>query len=113
MRYVPGKPEAVALGICLAFRFSRELGLVDAASVQRVAAHFAAVGLPTAIADIPGSAPPDAAALMKIMGQDKKVRDGRLTLILVRAIGAAFVSRDVPAQEVRDFLTRQIDAAHG
>ena len=87
--------EAIAIGICLAFQLCRELGLVDAAGVQRVAAHFAAVGLPTTIADIPGAPPPDAAALMTIMGQDKKVRDGRLTLILVRAIGAAFVSRDI------------------
>jgi 3-dehydroquinate synthase len=100
--------EAVAIGICLAFRFSRELGLVDAASVERVAAHFAAVGLPTAIGDIPGSPPPDAAALMKIMAQDKKVRDGRLTLILARGIGQAFVSHDVPAAAVQGFLARQI-----
>jgi 3-dehydroquinate synthase len=102
--------EAVAIGVCLAFRLCRELGLVDAASAQRVAAHFAATGLPTTIADIPGSPPPDAAALMAIMGQDKKVRDGRLTLILVRGIGAAFVSRDVPAQAVQEFLARQIAA---
>jgi 3-dehydroquinate synthetase len=100
--------EAVAIGICLAFELCQELGLVDAASVERVTAHFAAVGLPTRIADIPGGPSPDAASLMKIMGQDKKVRDARLTLILVRAIGSAFVSRDVPTQTVQDFLTRQI-----
>ncbi len=98
--------EAVAIGICLAFELCRELGLIDAAGVERVTAHFAAVGLPTRIADIPGGPSPDAAALMRIMAQDKKVRDGRLTLILVRAIGAAFVSRDVPTQTVQDFLLR-------
>ena len=46
--------EAVAIGICLAFRLSQELGLIDAATVARVEAHLAAVGLPTRIADIPG-----------------------------------------------------------
>jgi 3-dehydroquinate synthase len=100
--------EAVAIGICLAFEFSRELGLVDAAAVERVTAHFAAAGLPTRIADIPGETGPDAATLMSIMGQDKKVRDGRLTFILVRGIGAAFVSRDVEAGTVQAFLERRI-----
>jgi 3-dehydroquinate synthetase len=78
--------------------------------VQRVAAHFAAIGLPTRIADIPGGATPDAAALMTIMAQDKKVRDGRLTLILVRAIGAAFVSREVSAATVQEFLSHRLRA---
>jgi 3-dehydroquinate synthase len=102
--------EAVAIGICLAFELSRELEVVDAASVERVARHLAVVGLPTRIADIPGTPGPNAATLMTIMGQDKKVRDGKLTFILVRDIGAAFVSRDVSASTVQDFLARRIGA---
>jgi shikimate kinase/3-dehydroquinate synthase len=102
--------EAVAIGIRLAFELSRELGLVDAACVERVTRHFAAAGLPTRIAEIPGTPGPDAATLMTIMGQDKKVRDGKLIFILVRSIGAAFVSRDVAAGSVRDFLARRIAA---
>jgi shikimate kinase/3-dehydroquinate synthase len=102
--------EAVAIGICLAFELSNELGLVDAPSVARVTAHLAAAGLPTRIADIPGGPGPDAATLMTIMGQDKKVRDGKLTFILVRSIGAAFVSRDVSVSTVQDFLARRIAA---
>ena len=105
--------EAVAIGICLAFELSRELGLVDGASVARVTAHFAAAGLPTRIADVPGDPGPDAATLTRIMGQDKKVRDGRLTFILVRGIGAAFVSRDVPTARIQDFLARRIGAERG
>jgi 3-dehydroquinate synthetase len=105
--------EAVAIGICLAFDLSRELGLVDADSVARVTSHLAAAGLPTRIADIPGAPGPDAATLMAIMGQDKKVRDGRLTFILVRGIGAAFVSRDIDAANAQDFLERRIRAERG
>jgi 3-dehydroquinate synthase len=100
--------EAVAIGICLAYRLSEELGLTDAATVQRVVAHLRAVGLPTRVADIQGDRSPDAATLMKIMGQDKKVRDGRLTLILARGIGSAFVSRDVSTAKVQDFLARRL-----
>jgi 3-dehydroquinate synthase len=100
--------EAVAIGICLAFRLSEELGHVGGNSVARVQSHFAALGLPTSIADIPGGPPPHAATLMQIMGQDKKVREGRPTLILVRGIGEAFITREVAAPIVLDFLSRHI-----
>ena len=99
--------EAVAIGICLAFRLSERLGLLGNNSVARVETHFAAIGLPIRIADIPGEPAPDAAALLKIMGQDKKVRGGALTLILARGIGEAFITRDVAAKTVLDFLASQ------
>jgi 3-dehydroquinate synthase len=102
--------EAVAIGICLAFELSRELGLVDEASVARVVRHLADAGLPTRIADVPGTPGPDAATLTAIMGQDKKVRDGNLTFILARGIGEAFVSRDVTAEMAQEFLARRIEA---
>jgi 3-dehydroquinate synthase len=100
--------EAVSIGICQAYQLSHDLGLIDAATVERVAAHLRAVGLPTRVADISGDGKPDAATLVKIMGQDKKVRDGRLSLILVRGIGQAFVSRDVSAETVQTFLSRSL-----
>jgi shikimate kinase/3-dehydroquinate synthase len=102
--------EAVAIGICLAFRLCREQGLIDDTAVRRLEAHFNAVGLPTRIDDIPGGAPPDANTLIRIMGQDKKVRDGKITLILVRGIGQAFVSRDAEAGTIHAFLARQLGA---
>ena len=70
--------------------------------------HLRAVGLPTRIADIPGADRPDAAALLALMAQDKKVEGGRLTFILVRGIGEAFVTRDVDAAEVARFLEREV-----
>jgi 3-dehydroquinate synthase len=100
--------EAVAIGICLAFRLSEELGFIGNNSVARVEAHLASAGLSTRIAGIPGGQLPDAANLLTIMGQDKKVREGRLTLILTRGIGEAFITRDVAPQTVLDFLSRQI-----
>ena len=99
--------EAIAIGIGLAFRLSEQLGLVGNNSVARVETHFASIGLPTRIADIPGEPVPDAAMLLKIMGQDKKVRGGALTLILARGIGEAFITRDVAAKTVLDFLAGQ------
>ncbi len=101
--------EGVAIGMCQAFRFSEELGLCPAGSARRVSDHVRAVGLPTTIGDIPGGRA-DAAELLRLMGQDKKVRDGKLTFILARAIGEAFVSREVEPARVLDFLEREIAA---
>ena len=99
--------EAIAIGMAIAFRFSEALGLCAPGASKRVAAHFEAVGLPTRIADIPG-AKPDVEALMRLMAQDKKVRRGKLTFILVRGIGEAFVTSDVAEERVREFLTGEI-----
>lgn len=98
--------EAIAIGMCQAFRFSAALGHCEGAAAGRVAAHFSAVGLPTRVADIPGDKP-DVETTMKLMAQDKKVRHGRLTFILARAIGDAFIARDVPADTVRAFLASE------
>jgi 3-dehydroquinate synthase len=99
--------EAISIGQCLAFRFSVALGYCDAAAADRVAAHFAAVGLPTRISAIPGDKP-DIDAMMKLMAQDKKVRQGKLTFILARGIGEAFIARDVPGDTVREFLSGEV-----
>lgn len=98
--------EAISIGMCQAFRFSHALGHCDALAPDRVAAHFAAVKLPTRIDEIPGDKP-DVDTLMKLMAQDKKVRHGKLTFILARAIGEAFIARDVSAEAVREFLAAE------
>ena len=38
------------------------------------------------------------------MGNDKKVKNGRLNFILVKGIGDAFVSADVPVELVREVV---------
>ena len=95
--------EGVAIGMVLALQFSAVLGHAPAEAAVRVAAHLAAAGLPTRIADIPGEVA-GTEALLDLMMQDKKVQGGRLTFILARGIGEAFVARDVPADVVRRFL---------
>jgi 3-dehydroquinate synthetase len=99
--------EAVALGISLAFGFSAKRGLIDAKEAARARAHLAAVGLPTHLRDVPGGAP-GADVLMDLIAQDKKVKRGALTFILVRGIGNAFIENKVDAAEVRTFLTEKL-----
>jgi 3-dehydroquinate synthase len=99
--------EAVALGMALAFEFSARIGLISAAEAERARAHLAGVGLPTHLKDIPGGAP-GVDELMDLTAQDKKVKRGKLTFILVRGIGQAFIANDVDAAEVRAFLSDKL-----
>jgi 3-dehydroquinate synthase len=99
--------EAVALGCVLAFEFSARKGLIGNAEAARVRAHLAAVGLPTHVKEVAGGVP-SVDALMDLIAQDKKVKRGRLTFILARGIGQAFVANDVDPGEVRDFLSDKL-----
>jgi shikimate kinase / 3-dehydroquinate synthase len=99
--------EGVAVGMACAFRFSRDLGLASGQDATRVEQHLRAVGLPTEIRQIPGLEP-DPEAILAAMRQDKKVERGRLTFILARGIGESFIAKDVPEDDVRAFLLRDL-----
>jgi len=99
--------EAISLGMVCAFEFSARRGLLAAADAVRVERHLAATGLPTHLQQVEGGLP-DAERLMELIGQDKKVKRGKLTFILARGIGAAFIAPDVDAAEVRAFLIEKL-----
>jgi 3-dehydroquinate synthase len=93
--------EAVALGCAMAFRYSAALGLCSTATTERVVDGLAAAGLPTRLEAV-GRA--GAEAMVRRMAGDKKAEGGRLTLILARGIGEAFVERDVDLARLTEFL---------
>ena len=95
--------EAVGVGMALAFRFSAAQGLCSGQDAERATRAIAASGLPTRLADVRAE-PFDADRLVAHMGQDKKAEGGRLTFILARALGEAFVAKDVDPAAVRAFL---------
>ncbi|EJL57589.1 3-dehydroquinate synthase [Rhizobium sp. CF122] len=95
--------EGVSIGMVLAHEFSARMNLASPDDARRVESHLKAVGLPTRMAEIPGTLPP-AEVLMDAIAQDKKVKGGKLTFILTRGIGQSFVANDVPASEVLSFL---------
>jgi 3-dehydroquinate synthase len=99
--------EAVAAGMALAFAFSARQGLLPAAEAERAIRHLTKVGLPTRVRDIPGTLPP-VDYLMDLIAQDKKVKRGMLTFILVRGIGCAFVEAGVDPGTVRAFLSEKL-----
>ena len=111
-RYDPARlvhGEGVAIGMALAFRFSRDLGFCPGQDAGRVEAHLKAVGLPTRMRDIPAL---DAGVgdILAAMRQDKKIERGRLTFILARGVGESFVARDVDEASVTAFLERELAA---
>jgi 3-dehydroquinate synthase len=102
--------EAVSIGIACAFEFSAKLGLLPQVEAERAIRHLAAVGLPTHIGDVP-AVKTNTEALLDLIAQDKKVKRGKLTFILVRGIGKAFVANDVDPADVRSFLAQKLAAA--
>jgi 3-dehydroquinate synthase len=100
--------EAVAIGMMMAIRFSVKMGLCKPEDCERVAAHYEAVGLPSALPSL--REPWDPEALMEHFTHDKKTRDGKLTFILSRGIGKAFIAQDVDKLLIKEFLA---EACHG
>lgn len=95
--------EGVSIGCALAFEVSARLGLCPQEDPSRVRAHLRDMKMKVDLSDIEGELP-DADGLIALMGQDKKVVDGKLTFILARGIGEAFVTSDVASNVVRDVL---------
>lgn len=91
--------EAVGIGLYWASAFSAAQGLCDAAEAEKVKAHLARAGMLTA--------PPfDVRAddVLAAMRGDKKAREGKMTLILMKGIGRSFVARDADEAAVLAFL---------
>ncbi len=90
--------EAVAAGMVLAARFSVRQGRLEPRSAERLVALLEALGLPVAPPRMP------AARWLEFMGRDKKNQDGRITLILLEALGRATIVMDTPRSELEAFL---------
>lgn len=105
--------EGVAVGMVLAAQLSAQLGMIADSDAARVQRHLAEFGLPTRLQDIAGFTQEglaDADALMALMAQDKKVKRGKLTFILLEAIGQAVIAPDVEPAVVRNFLQDKLSA---
>ena len=90
--------EAVGAGMALAARLSQRLGLIGPDVGQRVDAILAAAGLPVKAPDL------GLERYLDLMGHDKKVEGGRIRFVLLKGIGEAFVSADVPRAALADVL---------
>ena len=101
--------EAVAIGMVMAFDLSVRMGLCPAEDAARVRRHLGAVGLPTGT-NFTNSMVWSPKRLIGHMAKDKKVSGGKLTFILARGIGRAFVTRDVAGEELIAFMEGAVAA---
>ena len=102
--------EGVAIGMVMAFDLSVRLGLCPAGDAARARRHLQDVGLRVSPLEVAGRQHWSVDKLLGHMAKDKKVADGRITFILARGIGKAFITQDVDVQAVRDMLATSIES---
>lgn len=81
--------EAVAAGMCMAADLSHRLGWIKAQELERATRLLGRVGLPT---NPPHGMTPE--GFRELMGLDKKIKAGKLRLVLLRSIGEAVLTAD-------------------
>ena len=91
--------EAVALGLLMAAELSRRMGWLDAASVERIRTLLVQAGLP---ACLPQSL--STTMMRELMSVDKKSRQGKLFLVLLKAIGSAVVTGDFKNRDLLETI---------
>jgi len=99
--------EAVAIGICMAFKFSSKYSFCSRSDTERVIDIFKKSKLPTSLRDIPDLSITTLTMVEKFK-YDKKTRNNKLTFILNHQIGEAFIKHDVNVNELIEFINEEI-----
>ncbi|MEH6477460.1 MAG: 3-dehydroquinate synthase [Sneathiella sp.] len=97
--------EGVAIGMLMAMMLSSKMGHIDGQDCTRVTTHFNDVGMMNSLPAIKGLNW-SSDILLSHMYQDKKVDQGKLTFILMKSIGNAFVTQNVEKQDILDVLNQ-------
>jgi 3-dehydroquinate synthase len=98
---------AVAIGVSIAARLAWRLGRCEAATCDRIVDLFEQKSLPT-------RAPRefDAGQIVEAMGADKKAAEGKMRLILPRAIGEVEIAEGVPREDLVAALEESLTPPH-
>ncbi|MEM1097831.1 MAG: 3-dehydroquinate synthase [Planctomycetota bacterium] len=86
--------EAVSVGMVAAATLAAEEGMCDGSVPTRIAEAVQRVGLPGS-----GTLAPTP-LLLKAMGHDKKVKAGKIRLVLPTKIGAVTIRDDIPVERI-------------
>jgi 3-dehydroquinate synthase len=100
--------EAVALGMVLAARYSARRDELSPDDADRAARAIAAAGLPAHLPAL--SLTCDGARLVERMRHDKKAEGSTLPFLLLRALGEAYVARDVDLADIAAFLDAELSS---
>ena len=99
--------EAVAIGICMAFKFSSKFNFCSTSDTERVINIFKKSKLPTCLKDIPDLSISTLTMVEKFK-YDKKTRNNELTFILNNHIGESFIKNDVNINDLTEFIDEEI-----
>jgi len=97
--------EAVGAGMVMAAEASRRMGWLSEAEVARSRALIRAAGLPDVAPDL------GADTWLDYMGHDKKVESGKLRFVLLKRLGEAVVTGDMPEATLRATLAACVGPA--
>lgn len=97
--------EAVAAGMLLAAEFSRRVRGLPAVDVDRLRDLLVRAGLPVEPPRLGG------ARALELMRMDKKVKAGRVRLVLLDAIGRAVLTDDYPPEALEALLGEALGEA--
>lgn len=90
--------EAVAAGTMMAADLSCRLGWISQSDVARVRTLFERAKLPVIAPDL------GAEKYLDLMGMDKKVEGGKLRFVLLKQLGHAVITADVPLPQLQETL---------
>jgi 3-dehydroquinate synthase len=93
--------QAVAIGVMAAAKISRRLGFLHEIDIEHLDRLIVQAGLPV---DLPPLDGVKKEKLLELIKHDKKVRDGKIRFILLRAIGDAFITDKVDSNLIREVL---------
>ncbi len=91
--------EAVGAGMVLAVETSQRLGWLTEADVARTRALIRAAGLPDVAPDL------GVDTWLDYMGHDKKVEGGKMRFVLLKRLGEAVITADVPTDVLTGVLS--------
>ncbi|MEG0163534.1 MAG: 3-dehydroquinate synthase family protein, partial [Mucinivorans sp.] len=77
--------QAVAIGLAIAAKMSVDMGFLAPAEYTKIIGYIKRAGLPTECNEVPFE------QLTKLVASDKKCRNGKLDMILLKAIGQPFI----------------------
>ncbi|MGE5543622.1 MAG: 3-dehydroquinate synthase [Bacillota bacterium] len=93
--------EAVAIGMVLATRLAHHLNLLSNSEMKSILDLIQALELNLPFPNLPPG------QMVDLMYQDKKMRNGRLRLVLPNGIGRVTIRDDVDRSQLEDFLSQQ------
>ena len=100
--------EAVAIGMACAFKLSTHMNLCSQKDAKRCIELISKFNLPTKLKDIKGVKISSKILLDKFY-LDKKVKNGKITLILCNGIGSALIKNNVNDRTLKKFFNELID----